>query len=269
MPTVEELAADMGIDLATAKPEGVTKFRTFVADTNKQYTDAKALAAQAEANLAAVQKEQDEINTYIAQYGTSEEARAATEANLAAYKAAVENLKAKGITVDVPELKVTPAAGGGTPSGKATFDPDKFRGQVGSTIADLTDLNNKHIALTGQPLPDRSNTLAEEARKAGQSLYEYGAKKYDFAGKEKAKADAAQAAHDAEVAAKAVADWKAKNPNVSGDPNQRGGVESANPFIKREKVEGANLREFSNMNPRQKIAASVARSREAIAAAQS
>lgn len=269
MPTVEEIAAEMGIDLATAKPEGVAKFRTYVADADKKYADAKTLATQAERNLAAVQQEQDEINTYIAQYGTSEEARAATEANLAAYKAVVDNLKEKGIAVDVPQLKTVAAAGGGNAGGgKPTFDPDKFRGAVSTTIGDLTDLNNKHIALTGQPLPDRSQALADEARKAGKSLYDYGAEKYDFAGKEKAKADAATAEQEAKWKKAGADEYAAKHPNVAGDPNQARGVESGYPQLTKPR-EAGDLTKFANMNPRQKIAASVARTREAIAAAQS
>jgi hypothetical protein len=142
--TVEELAAEMGIDLATAKPEGVAKFRVFVADADKKYGDAKTLAAQAEANLVAVQKEQDDINNYIAQYGTSEESSAALRANYAAMEAQLKSLKEQGLAVNLPPALTVKT---GTEANKPTFDPEKFRGSVSSTIAQLTDLSNKHLWL--------------------------------------------------------------------------------------------------------------------------
>src|ERR1700677_4525390 len=209
--TVEELATEMGIDLATAKPEGVAKFRTFVADTNRQHAEASTLAAQAESNLRKVKEEQDAITKHIERYGGYEDTHAALRANNAAMEAQLKTLKESGLNVNLPgELPKRTV----TEPGKATFDPDKFRGAVSTTIADLTDLNNKHLFLYGKPLPDRSNALADEARAAGKSLYEYGAQKYDFAGAETKKSQESQAAHDAEVAAKAVKEFREKNPNM-------------------------------------------------------
>ena len=259
MPTVAELAAELGIDAASLKPEVVTKWNGYLTDADKKYTDSTALAAQAQANLTRVQEEQDAINKHIEQYGENESSNAALRANYAAMEAQLKTLKESGMNVNLPAA--LPAAT--TAKGPASFDADKFRGAVSSTIADITDLNNRHLLLTGQPMPDRSERIAEEARKAGKSLYDYGAQKYDFAGIELRKNQEKAAAHDAEVAAKAVKEFREKNPNMTGNPDAMAGAESRFGSIAGPR-KTVDIGKFANMSPREKIAASVRASREAI-----
>jgi hypothetical protein len=268
MPTVQELATELGIDLGTLKPEAVTKWNGYLTDADAKYRSATELQQQAENNLRKVKEEQEQIDSYIAQYGASEDTRVALEANLAAYKAVVDNIKSQGINVEIPTLKTvpavaTPAANGGKPA----FDPDKFRGSVSNVIAQSMNLNNRHLALFGKPLPVDIDALAAEAHAAGKSLYEYGAHKFDFAGEESRKSAAAQAAHDKEVSDRAVAEYREKNPVTNGNPFLQGGGDSAHAQV-RKPMEVKDQRDFQNLSPRAKIAASVARSREALVANQ-
>lgn len=266
MPTIAELATELGLDIATLKPEAVTKWNGYFTDADTQYKTAKELKDASEQNLRQVAHEQTEINKYIEQYGTSETTRAALEANLAAYKAVVDNLKTQGINVDVPALTTIPPVGNSTKPA-TTFDENKFRGQVSNVLSQSINLNNKYQTLYGKPLPDDIDVLADQASKAGKPLFQYAAEKYDFAGEEKRKSDAASKAHDEKIADAAVKKYKEDNPNTAGNPFMNGGGDSRSPQILK-RHDNTNLREYSNLSPREKIARSISNSRELIAANQ-
>lgn len=262
--TIEELATDLGIDLATANPESVTKVRTYFAEAATQYRTATELKEASEANLRKVQEEQDAINTYIEQYGASEQTNAALRANYAAMEAQLKSLKEQGIPVEIPTAPVSPAAK--LPVAN-TFDPDKFADRMGSVVSQSIDASNKYLALFGKPMPDGLEMLAAEARQARKSVGQYAAEKYDFAGEEKRKADVAAKAHDESVGAAAVKKYQEDHPNTAGNPFMNPGSESRHPQILKPR-DAKDARSFANLSPREKIAQSVARSREAIAANQ-
>lgn len=264
MPTIAELATELGLDVSTFKPDAVAKWNGYLTDADTQYQTAKQLQVASEANLRKVQEEQDAINTYIDQYGTSETTNAALRANNAAMEATLKSLKEQGIAVDLPTPVAQPT--NNKPVANA-FDADKFRTQVGSTMAQGFNLNNKFQTLFGKPLPDDIEVLASEAQSARKPLYQYAAEKYDFAGEEKRKSEAASKAHDESVAAAAVNKYKEENPNTSGNPFQTPGGDSRYPQILKPR-DAKDLKSFANLSPREKIAQSVARSREAISANQ-
>jgi len=261
MPTILELATELGIDPATLKPEAVTKWNKHLADADTQYASAAQLKKDAEANLASVQAEKSEIDAYIRQYGESTQTIAALQANNASMEASLKALKDAGMNVTIPTAPAIPAK-------KAdVFDPEQFAGRMGSLMAQSVDASNKYMALYGKPLPDGLETLAREATQARKEVGQYAAEKYDFAGEEKRKSEAAQKTRDAEIAAKAVADYKEKNPVVEGNPFQRPGVDSRYSQVFKPR-EAADLRKFGNMSARDKVASSVARVREALTANQ-
>lgn len=264
MPTIAELATELGLDVSAFKPEAVAKWNGYLTDADTQYQSAKQLQADSESNLRRVQQEQDEINRYIEQYGASEQTNAALRANNAAMEAQLQSLKGQGIAVEIPTS--VPTQNNNKPA-KNEFDADQFRNQVGSTMADGFNLVNKYQALYGKPLTDDINTLATEAKNARKPLYQYAAEKYDFAGEEKRKSDAAAKAHDESIAAAAVKKYQEDNPNNAGNPFQAQGGESRHPQILKPR-DAKDLRSFANLSPREKIAQSVARSREALAANQ-
>lgn len=266
MPSIAELATELGLDVATFKPEAVAKWNGYLTDADAQYKTAKELKEASEGNLRQVQQEQTEINKYIEQYGASETTRAALEANLAAYKAVVENLKTQGINVDVPALTTIPAAGNPTKP-TTTFDAKEFSGRMGNLVAQITNLSNKHLALYGKPFPDDVDQLGAKAQAAGKSLYDYAAEKYDFAGEEKRKSEAASKAHDEKIAADAVKKYQDANPNVAGNPFMNGGGDSRSPQILK-RHDTKDLREYANLSPREKIARSVSNSTVLLAANQ-
>jgi hypothetical protein len=266
LPTIAELATELGLDIATLKPEAVTKWNGYLTDADAQYKTAKELKEASEGNLRQVQVEQAEINKYIEQYGASETTRAALEANLAAYKAVVDNLKTQGINVDVPALTTVPAAGNPTKPA-SVFDENKFRGQVSNVLSQSINLNNRYQTLYGKPLPDDIDALADQASKAGKQLFQYAAEKYDFAGEEKRKSEATSKAHDEKIAADAVKKYQDEHPNVAGNPFMNGGSDSRSPQILK-RHDTKDLREFANLSPREKIARSLTNSRELLAANQ-
>lgn len=265
--TVEELATELGIDIATAKPEGLTKVRGFLGDVDRKYSEAQTLAETAQANLRKVQEEQDEINRYIAQYGESETTNAALRANYAAMEAQLKTLREQGIDVKLPDaLPANRPAANGNPPANNGFDAGKFASNMGSLVNQGFKVANKYLALTGNPMPDDIEDLMGKASAAGKSLYDYAAEKYDFAGIERRKAEDAQKKHDDEVAAKAVREYQEKHPNAGANPLVNGGVESQFPQILKPR-ETKDFSEFARMSPRQKVAASVARTREQLVAA--
>lgn len=264
MPTIQEIAAEMGVDLSTVKPEFVTRISGLVTDADKQFQSATQLKEASEANLRQVQQEQDEINRYIEQYGASEQTNAALRANYAAMEAQLKSLKEQGIPVEIPAAPAAPTTKQPT---TPAFNPDQFADRMGSVLSQSIDASNKHLALYGKPMPDSLETLAAEAKQARKTVGQHAAEKYDFSGEEKRKSEAAAKAHDEAVAAAAVKKYQEDHPNVAGNPFQARGESSSFPQILKPR-EAKDQRAFANLSPREKIAQSVARSREAIAANQ-
>jgi hypothetical protein len=264
MPTIAELATELGLDASTFKPEAVAKWNTYFTDADAQYKTAKELKDASEHNLRQVTQEQNAINEYIEQYGASETATAALRANNAAMEAQLKALKEQGIAVTVPD----PIAPTNPTKPANVFDENKFRGQVSNVLSQSINLNNRYQTLYGKPLPDDIDALADQASKAGKQLFQYAAEKYDFAGEEKRKSDATKKAEiDAAVAA-GVKKYQDEHPNVAGNPFMNGGGDSRNPQILRRGHDSKDLKEYANLTPREKIARSISNSRELLAANQ-
>jgi hypothetical protein len=256
MPTIQELATEFGLDLTGAKPEFFAKANGYFSDAEKQYSTANQLKTEAEANLRRVQDERADIDKYIADYGANEQTIAALQANNAAMAASLTTLKNQGLNVDIPNAPAVQQK-----AGKPEFDAAQFENRVGSVLAQGFNLNNKYQRLYGQPLPDDIDALANEAQQARKPLMEYAAQKYDFAGVEKRKTEAAQSTRDAQIAADAVKKYQEQHPVTNENPFQSRGIDSRHSQIFKPR-EAKDLRQFAGMTAREKIAASVARTRE-------
>jgi hypothetical protein len=256
--TVEELAAELGIDLATAKPEGLTKVKTYLSDADSKYQTATQAQQQAEAALRSAKAEQDAINNAIAEFGATEARINALEANNAAQAAALKTLKDQGLAVNIPD----PVPGRQARQPEA-FDPQKFQREQASMYSMGLDVSNKYLALHGKPLPDSVQSLAQEAVAHGMALPAWAAQKYNFGEVEQARAQEAQAAHDAKIRADAIKEWTEAHPETGNNPNLSRGVASEHAAIFKPK-DAKGLGDFGRMNPMQKIAASVQKSVAAI-----
>jgi hypothetical protein len=266
MPSVADLAKEMGIDLATVDHRFVVKLDEHYQGSQNAYSAAERLKKDAEANLVKVQQEQQEINGYIERYGATEAAMAALKANNAAMEASLKTLKSQGFNVDIPAAPVvpgSPAIGGNAPG----FDPDKFSSRVGNIMAESFNANNRYMALFGKPIPDDMDNLAGEAARARMSLSQFVAQKYDFAGEERKRSEATAKAHDEEVAAKAVKKFQEEHPVTAGNPELTNGVPSRN-FTMYKPRDNAEMKSFAGLSARDKIAQSVSRTRQLLTANQ-
>ena len=98
--------------------------------------------------------------------------------------------------------------------GTPTFTDEQINQRIGSGLSNSVWALQEHQRLTGNFLPDPIDQLAQEATQQKLPFRDYVARKYDFAGKQRAAQEAAARKHDEEVAAaervKIEAEWKPK-----------------------------------------------------------
>ena len=257
MPSLTDLASEIGIDVSTLKPESVAKWNGYFSDADTKYTQATAAQKAAEENLAAVQREQQAIDENIAKFGITEANNAALRANNAAMEASLKALKEQGFDVTIPTSPVAP-----NPKTNE-FDSNAFRQEVDSTLVSGFNVMNRYQRLFGQPLPEDVDVLAREAAQARKPFQQYVAEKYDFAGREKSQREEVQKKHDEEIRSAAIKEYQEKNPVTNGNPDLQRGVASRHPQIIRQRETG-DTKNFSNLSARQKIALSVGRTQAAL-----
>lgn len=249
--TIDEMAAELGIDVKTLKPESVSKINGYFSDADRKYSEASQ-------NLEAVKREQEAINQQIATFGITESTVLAQKANYAAMEAQLKALKESGLDVNIP----APVAA----NAPKEFDPNSFRNDVNGTIINGFNVNNRYQRLYGKALPDDLDVLAGEAQRARMPFAEYCAQKYDFAGEEKKQQAAAEQIKMDAYAATKLNEYKEKNPVVAGNSDLQRGIASRYPELKSREVK--DVRKFTGLSAREKIMQSVARSREAVSANQ-
>lgn len=241
MPTVAELAQEMGIDLSTVPANFVSKLDGMYSESQQNFSLAK--------------REREQTSEYIANYATQTSRAAAVEAENAGLRATLTTLKEKGIEVTIP------AAPSGAPKNPASFDPQGFKGEVGFMLGQAIDASNAYLRLYGKPLPESIEALASEANGRRMKPYDWAAQKYGFADKEKEQKTAEQKAHDDAVSAAAVEKYKAEHPVTTGNPDLQHGRDSRSPTLPKP-LQGQDLANFANLPARERIAQSIARSRQ-------
>jgi hypothetical protein len=202
MPTVNEVLKSSGLtdEQIAALDAKVVAGVTQILSTADQTLAAADLAKRSQAEMY-----DKEIAPALNNWANE---KASYDAKMAAYEAALKSAKDGGFNIpDILTKPAEPAAGTRGPDGKfvtgapgatpgsPTFVAD-LRKEAGAAIGSMLDLNWKYQSLYGQPMPDSPTSLIAEAQAQRMNPIEYAAKKYDFAGKEKAKKDAEQKAHD-------------------------------------------------------------------------
>jgi hypothetical protein len=195
------------------------------AEADRKAQEAAEAAAKTALDAAELQKRSvDEFwnNTYnpgiaAAEVEKTRLAKIATDAaaETAWYKAQHASLKDLGfVPADAPVF--TPPAAVETPKtpGTPTFTDEQINQRIGSGLSNSVWALQEYQKFTGQFLPDPIDQLAQEATQQKLPFRDYVARKYDFAGKQKAAQEAAAKAHDDSIRtardAEKDLEWKAK-----------------------------------------------------------
>jgi hypothetical protein len=255
--TLDALASELGIDPATltAKADVVAKWNGYLTEADSKYSQATAAQKAAEEQLAAVKREQAAIDERIGSFNVTETEVIQLRANYAALEAQAKALKEQGLNINIPEAPKAPV--------KAEFNPDAFRQDVNASLIVGFNLNNKFQRVFGKPLPDDIDVLAREASARRIPLMDWADQKYGFAAEEKRQSELAAKKHDEEIAAAAVKKYQEEHPATAGNPDLARGVTSRHPQLVKPR-EAGDFKQFANLSARQKIAASVARTRAAL-----
>jgi hypothetical protein len=222
--TVAEILKETGLtdeQIAALDAKVVTGFTTILS-TAEQAREKAELAQRATA-----EKFENDINPALNQWANE---KGAYETKFAAYQAALKAAEEGGYTIPPmlkeATVKPTPArAEDGKFVPGSTGSPEFVKGlrdELGGAFAFVADTSWKYRTLFGTEMPDSPTTIIREATAQRLDPATYAAKKYDFAGKEKAKREAEQKAHDDAVAKAAVAEAEKKWTEEHGN----------NPFVR-------------------------------------
>ena len=252
-------AAEFGIDPATlqSKPEVFKKWNGYLTEADGKYSSATEAQKQAQAALDAVKNEQAAIDEKIKSFSLTEAQVDTLRANYAALEAQAKALKAQGYNLNIPETPAAPA--------KEEFNPAVFQQNVNQTLIHGFNLNNRYQRVHGKALPDDVDFLAREAKAHGMEFMAWADKKYDLTGTEqRQQAEAAQKDKDA-YAAQKVKEYQEAHPVTAG--NHELVTPGASRFPELAKRPTPQKHENYGGTPAQRIARSVKRSLEGLAAA--
>jgi hypothetical protein len=235
--TLEEVLKNTGmsddqIAAMDAKVKGA--FTEVLSTASKSLEQAQKDKETAElTNRTWQQKLDTEINPALNQWGNE---KAANETRIAAMEAALKSAVEGGFVIpDI--LKTVPpvqprtgdgkfVAGTNSVPGSPGFEK-KLTDELGSAFAFAADTQWKYRTLYGQEMPDSPTAIIKEATAQRMSPSEYAAKKYDFAGKEKAISEQRQKEHDESIRKAAVEErdkyWGEK---AGSNPDMRRGQTS-------------------------------------------
>ena len=252
-------AAEFGIDPATlqSKPEVFKKWNGYLTEADSKYSSATEAQKQAQAALDAVKNEQAAIDEKIKSFSLTEAQVDTLRANYAALEAQAKALKAQGYNLNIPETPVAPA--------KTEFDPNRFQQDVNGSLVAGFNVMNKYQRIYGKALPDDLDALAREAAQARMPFSQYVEKKYDFVGEEARQATAKTAAREAELKALGAKEYADAHPVTAG--NHELVTPGASRFPELAKRPTPQKHENYGGTPAQRIARSVKRSLEGLAAA--
>ncbi len=252
-------AQEFGIDPATlqSKPEVFKKWNGYLTEADGKYQTATEAQKQAQAALEAVKNEQAAIDEKIKSFSLTEAQVDTLRANYAALEAQAKALKSQGYNLNIPETPTVPV--------KTEFDPNRFQQDVNGSLVAGFNVMNKYQRIYGKALPDDLDALAREAAQARMPFSQYVEKKYDFAGEESRQAAARTAAREKEIADAAVKKYQEEHPVTAG--NHELATPGASRFPELAKRPTPQKHENYGGTPAQRIARSVKRSLEGLAAA--
>lgn len=252
--TLDVLAQELGIDPETlkAKSEVVSKWNGYLTKADEQYTEAKR-------DLEQAKRDQQAIDEQITKFGVTEARLAELQASNAAYAAALEEVKKQGMNVNIP---TPPPAKVDTPDPVKTVD-SLMRSNFANMGAAM-QVQTTYQAVYGKPFSDDPVKLIDEATAARMPVAQYAEQKYKFTeARQKADAEARQREIQAGIDS-GVKKWQEDHPVEKGNPSLAKGLASQHPKVFKPR-DAADAKSFRNLPPRERIAASVLRVREAMA----
>jgi hypothetical protein len=255
--TVAGLAAELGIDPATlaSKQDIVARYDGYFSQADTQYAEAKSALDKAA-------RDQQAIDEQIKSFGITEARITELTAANAALKAAMESAKSAGLNIDlsgIPNPTAPPAA-----------DPIKtLEGRLNSLAANMSagmKVQTKYYSTFGKPLPVDIDTLIGEATMARMPVEQYAEQKFQFSAELAKQQQAQQEADKAKWKAEGAREWQDAHPVTSGHPGLARGRDSQHARVIKPRTSDEQ-KSFRNMTPRERIANSVSRTREALQAA--
>lgn len=243
MPTVAEVLKSAGLtdeQITAMDAKALAGFTTVL-------SAAEAERSQAElAQRAANDFYETQITPALNTWGSKE---AELTARVEYYKTIADKAKDNGFIAEVPPFKAGETTQPRTEGGRFVANanpvagsPDlaRVRQDLGTALGNLADLQWSYRKLNdGKEMPDSPTKLAEEAAAQRMGLVEYAAKKYDFAGREKALADADKAKERDAIRKEAIEERDKFYAERGGaNPNVRQGAVSQFAEVKKAVAEG-------------------------------
>lgn len=260
--TLDTLAQELGIDPSTlhAKSDVVAKWNGYLSEADTKYSQATAAQNEARETLEQARRDQSAIDTEITKFGISEVRVAELESANAAMRAALDKAKESGLNIDLSGIRQPTVA---TPADPNKAFQDSMRNGF-SQMGDALRAQTRYQAVYGKPFVDDPVKLVDEAIAAKMSVSDYAERKYKFSEEsEKQRQAEVQRKIDEGVQA-GVTKYKEDHPVTNGHPGLARGRDSAHSkiFAPRDAKEQSDFRKLS---PRERIAASVSRVRQAVA----
>lgn len=252
-------AQEFGIDPATlqSKPEVFAKWNGYLTEADGKYQSASQAQKDAQAALDAVKSEQAAIDEKIKSFSLTEAEVDSLRANYAALEAQAKALKTQGYNLTIPDPVKT--------NEPPAFDPNRFQSDVNNTLVAGFNVMNRYQRLYGKAMPDDLDALAREAAGRRMPFTDYVAQKYDFAGEETRQSKAVIQKEKDEYADAKLKKWQEEHPVTAGNHELTPGGASRFPELAKRPV--PQKHENFGGSPAQRIARSVKRSLEGLAAA--
>lgn len=238
MPSLAETLKNAGIteEVISGLPkEVVGAVEGFYSEASTKLQTAEQKETEARETLRLAGLEKQEIDDYVATYGTNLTKTASVEAENKALRTYLEGIKAQGFDVQIPASTAavpgSPAVGGNAVPNN--FDSDKFSARMGDVMTDFIDANNEHIRLYGSPLPISSKELGAEAARSRKTVYQLAEEKFKFADKRQSvEAEKRQKELDSYATNKIEAFKKEQAEKFGSNPNLRAGEPSRNSTVR-------------------------------------
>lgn len=260
--TLDTLAQELGIDPSTlhAKSDVVAKWNGYLSEADTKYSQATTAQKEAVETLEQAKRDQSAIDEQIAKFGVNEVRVAELESANAAYLSALNKAKESGLNIDLSGIRQPTAA---TPADPNKTLQDQLKtgfSQMGAALR----AQARYQSVYGKPFTDDPVKLIDEAIAARVPVEQYAEQKYKF-GEEQARQT--KAAEDARVQSgidAGVKKWQEDHPVTNGHPGLSRGRDSMHSKIFKPR-DAQEQSDFRKMSPRDRIAASVSRVRQAVA----
>lgn len=260
--TLDTLAQELGIDPSTlhAKSDVVAKWNGYLSEADTKYSQATAAQRDAAESVEQAKRDQTAIDEQITKFGMTEVRVAELEAANAAYKSALEKAKESGLNIDLSGIR--------QPAAAVTVDPNKTLHDTMRTgfsqMGEALRVQTRYQSVYGKPFVDDPVRLVDEAIAAKMSVSDYAERKYKFSEETTRQSAAEQQRKIDEGVQAGVKKWQEDHPVTNGHPGLARGRDSAHSKVFKPR-DAKEQSDFRKLSPRDRIAASVSRVRQAVA----